>query len=861
MLSICFILDHCRRVKRRKLLLKLEEEAEQRDNQETGNGPQMLGDYEMREVFFRSMNKPRHNAVSMNGTIPRYDTDRDSLEGDEPNHSSILVNDRQPLLTASMVSIGERNGIYSERNGMIADRNELRKSSTSMGSAGLPPPPKELLEDSPLSLTPREPTPLDDEDSDSSTISLRPPPGFSDSDDDHQDTDHGRPAVVITSPTPTNSSLGSSTQTGSLQGTLPRSSPVNVLPNRRVPIAKKLNNEVVVEHVMIKRPDGSHNLLQNSVSVQTNDLKQPDLYFGKINNPGHVTMNPGSMSLKQSYYSNRDHLIRVSPFLDSPDTYLKADLPSELGETDSYNIENETCKTPRQIPAVDFVDSVAPVDQCEVKSALLCERQGKWDSDRARYVSSSDDTEAASSADNETPVSTASSAASSTLQTRPQKKGRLWIIRSHKSLDSGLWGTDDNRHESDRFGTPDARVDNPNVPVTKEEELPLLLDTSADSMDTSNKYMPTLNQASSHRVMKLSNSDSENSVSSSNTPRTNNKQAGNKHIFAVPKHRCGSGHEHSCVCVPLRTGSNSFTCQCLEKAKYGSLSCCVEDCAELKEHTGTPYSPQPRAKSNTLGGQGTKKRCSSLLRSPSLRDENDDKGTETKNELNEKRLTEESGYQSMGSFSANGEDPAPRGQKVSNVVDGSATTPRLPSKSNIKSQSSVNVMSLDRIPNRSKRFKNTGAPEPKLIPVIVHSSKSRNGKKPRFEGQYPVDIRPSESTSEDTDHKDNIKVVVRSKSPRIRRGRSLERSDSLDKSDIKQPDKLPKKRPQEHNTIVRDPLKNGNIRLSPICEDLAKDGSPTSSSRASPRVPGKLPRFVQIVQTLDVNQNKKVNKV
>eukprot|EP00794_Sanderia_malayensis_P000041 gene41-633_t len=276
-LSICFILDHCRRRRRYEALKETNEEEE--------TEPAASIDLEMRRGIIRPTSKPQGSILVTNGASSHINSR--SLE--EINHNSSNNNERLSLvpLAASLGSIC-RNG--------LEETSFIMRSST---SERLPPPPDELLADSPR----QENFSLMDNESCSSTISIPPPIGFGDSEPEEKDSYPGdnKPGLIITSPTPTNSSVSSSLK-----------EVVMITPSSSVHVSKRLNNETYQE---IGKYKADGNLLLNSVSVQTNDLTQGNDRTSKLDNPGHVSMR--------------------SPQFEVPDKYAVGDSESEIAILDT----------------------------------------------------------------------------------------------------------------------------------------------------------------------------------------------------------------------------------------------------------------------------------------------------------------------------------------------------------------------------------------------------------------------------------------------------------------------------------------------------------------------------------------------
>lgn len=56
-------------------------------------------------------------------------------------------------------------------------------------------------------------------------------------------------------------------------------------------------------------------------------------------------------------------------------------------------------------------------------------------------------------------------------------------------------------------------------------------------------------------------------------------------ILTVPKHPCGSKHNHPCICIPSRTNTGGYMCSCTVKLKQGIKSCCLNETCNYKNMT------------------------------------------------------------------------------------------------------------------------------------------------------------------------------------------------------------------------------------------------------------------------------------
>ena len=70
-------------------------------------------------------------------------------------------------------------------------------------------------------------------------------------------------------------------------------------------------------------------------------------------------------------------------------------------------------------------------------------------------------------------------------------------------------------------------------------------------------------------------------IQQSPSPDSSPKEKGNYNVINIPKHQCGSGHDHSCICNPSRTTTGGYECACLERLQSGK--CCLSICETSQE--------------------------------------------------------------------------------------------------------------------------------------------------------------------------------------------------------------------------------------------------------------------------------------
>ena len=785
-LSTCFVLDHCRRVKRRNALKELQEAESLTLNSE--NGPPQPP----HPATLRPKNRSRSNSVVTNGR-PKHN----SLE--EVNHNG--NNERLPLipLTASLGDIG------AER---FTETSFIRTSTMDM----LPPPPAELLADTPQDKGGF----LDDNQSDTSTISIPPPDGFGDSDKEELKVkiQNFTPEVIITSPTPTNSSISSS------HAILPYpSKSLQSVP--KIDNSQRLNNEFYSASATLPR-DG--NLLQNHVSVQTNDLR--DGGFDKpmkLENPGHVSMR--------------------SPNYEVSDIYVTMDKVSNIGILDL-----EAFETHESRGILNFAGSGVN----EVKNA------NDWALPPPGFSDSFGE-----GLNNEIDLGTAMPGNSCGNQNAQNtKRGRLLVIKSPNTAEDGERKTHSCKNASSSMpenshqnmtgcrNEEDNSFESKDVITEKKDSISKGLGPGHDGEipnGTCIKSTPKVTSMQS-RPDTDSKSDRPPSESSScssyaDSEGTLNMQGHSgktKQIFAVPKHRCGMGHKHPCVCIPLRTGSSSFICSCLEKAKSKSLKCCMEKCPDVQQSSqGAPYSSQrsPREKGSERDrGAATevlkRKNYNNTKRSSSLEDIS--KRPPDRPNLSPTAITKDH-------------------RKVGKTMSDSAASPVANGRSDLRSktlpilQSKLKKKAANGGITDCRELVNMKRNEPKLIPVIVHSSGStgRGRLKPRFE-KAPGNGQMSSSGSQ-------------SKISRTTRSEDSDSSDRSDSTEGGHSKSLPS------SPTGKRRFRNGNVRLSPICENNAKRPPilNTTGTKTLPRtLPKKSPRFkIQVVESVHYDKRQQLNEV
>ena len=55
--------------------------------------------------------------------------------------------------------------------------------------------------------------------------------------------------------------------------------------------------------------------------------------------------------------------------------------------------------------------------------------------------------------------------------------------------------------------------------------------------------------------------------------------------LTVPKHDCGSKHNHPCICIPSKTKTGGYMCTCAMKFNQGERTCCLDTCNGRRLHT------------------------------------------------------------------------------------------------------------------------------------------------------------------------------------------------------------------------------------------------------------------------------------
>ena len=72
------------------------------------------------------------------------------------------------------------------------------------------------------------------------------------------------------------------------------------------------------------------------------------------------------------------------------------------------------------------------------------------------------------------------------------------------------------------------------------------------------------------------------------TPSMNIKPILNKEsltgLLTVPKHDCGSKHNHPCICIPSKTKTGGYMCTCAMKFNQGERTCCLDTCNGRRLH-------------------------------------------------------------------------------------------------------------------------------------------------------------------------------------------------------------------------------------------------------------------------------------
>ena len=731
-LVICFVLDHCRR-QRRYAALKESNEADYvaATDPPLENGHSPMADMDMRRGQTRPKSKLRSGILVTNGSVGQ----QISRSLDEINHNMSHSSERLSLipLTASLGSVNQ-----------IEETSFLLQASM---SDGLPPPPDELLHDSPHQ------TRVLFHDSDSSTISIPPPPqGFGDSDNENAESNLN-PEVIITSPT--NGSVFSAQ-------TFPRSGPLlKITP--KLNNNKRLNNEMHHGSSTLPR-DG--NLLQNHVSIQTNDLSQGYDKLSRIENPGQVSMR--------------------SPQFELPDLFCCPDQVSEVGYLDS-------------------------IDEMIIRKLKANQQLQQQANNQSILMDLKDDVKSASIRCSSPPDSKRGGTPEGLDLRGKAKKGQLMVL---KSGNAECARRNKANHNANCDSSTGIRDSNP-VPRYEESERDRSFEPSGSQSERSSGLTEESHYKSGVETLQAATTNNDE-ASSSRKAQT----------FAVPKHKCGLGHSHSCVCTPLRTGSNSYICCCLEKAKNKETVCCVEDCPDQAVNqfaeTGRSYSPvaatgKPYSSARPLRGAQTetlkRKNNRDVKLSSSLTDLSQAHAAKdtSKRKFKTSTLPRENG----SAFTAS---PA------------SATLPRIHASVDQKPRDGDFSMSLDRRwhPANGKTTKSADQP----------TATVKSTKKARFERTNSLDRETPKS--------------ARSKIPSIIR--SAESSDSSDKSDGSIDALQSKSLPTSPTRKAR--LKNGKVRLSPISEDSIRSQRNKAPGR------GSLPRFkIQVVQSLHTNKHHPIKEV
>ena len=749
-------MDHCRRQKNRNAAKELREncvDAEEGTHLENGSP---LG-YDMNRELVRPKSRSHANSLVGNGSAKHLSIH--SL--DEFNHNTEQVNEQYPLLPVRPPSLAS------------ISREGMRETCRSPVIDHLPPPPEELLLD-----TPKQDMGgyLDDNESESSTVSIPPPIGFADADIANRSMPASKSEMQIaTAFSPTGSSVVSN------YASLPKSSK-GAMSLPKIDNSKRMNNEFYGD---ISTSTHASNLLHNSVSVQTNDLRD-------ILDKRSRTENAGQVSMR-------------SPNYEVSDTYATTDKISniaaidfqELNLNDLYNMKDNCLLSKTSGNEINGQNSGSRIVEAddlkkEAAKALACKTDPLQNAKRGRLIVLNSSPDKSFCTGGSSPVkydtsetkslprkyNTAEKFSLDSPPRRPLSEGKF-----HENVVSGI------------------------KPTTANGSLKLKRKDMKLTDDVYSKDDEKINYTAC-----ASSSECDTSV----LPRYD---AVSKQIFAVPKHRCGMGHNHPCVCIPLRTGSSSFICSCLENAKYKPSKCCMEKCPDERQTTGIPYSSQRSSNGRGLAtdvpkrknyNNNTIKRASSLER---IHDKfADAKASGKKVEL-------------LGNHKI-GENSAFNDAK-------SKTLPILQSKLKKTNPNNPGSKTLDRV---HWGLDSSARQDPKLIPVIVHSS--RNKQAPRFE-------KNKERLEDKT-------VPTIQKDP-FRSNRS-EDSDSSDRSGSTEgrPVSLPT------TPIEKRRKKNGHPRLSPISENASKK----ASSQENKSWQKKSPKFrVQVVESVHYDKRKLANEV
>lgn len=762
-ISVCFVLDHCRRVKRNNSLKELQEVYGGADDASHLENGSPLG-FRVQQGVARPKSRSRANSVVGNGSMKHGSIH--SL--DEYNHDIENGGESFPLIPLRSQSSNSINRGSSK---------EPSYAAHSVMIDHLPPPPEELLLD-----TPKEDMGgyLDDNESETSTVSIPPPIGFADAGMASRTMSNVKPELKITSPSPTSSCVSASCATG-----FPSNKSLCSPP--KIENSKRLNNELYCETPMTSHDS---NLLHNSVSVQTNDLRD-----GGIDKKTRLD-NTGQVSMKSPAFEISD-----------------------------------ICAT------VDMVSNIAAIDLEELNSKeMLSYRENSLETGQNMKKAGETLTRYPDKGGGESKNEGLRSLSKNDPST---KRGRLMILKSPSETAEEIcdykFDTSENKsdviYESGKLPLEELRKSYPNGRYNEEQFIPspVIPNGSLRSKENGKKYTENCTsiemKVSGEKSLLAGDNSSLVDSGDSDLSVAPRFDAASQQIFAVPKHRCGMGHNHSCVCIPVRTGSSSFICSCLENAKYKSTKCCMEKCPDDSNLAGLPYTSRRASNGRGLATDFLRRKTynnNSIKKTASL--ENIDKIQQRRKDA---RLREK--YDDKDLIC---NDKARQNGKVHDTK--SQTLPILQSKLKKSIPHTAGSKTLDRVhwgPNAGPRS------DSKMIPVIVHTS--RNKQTSRFE-------KCTGERSED-------KVVSPVQKDPFRSNRSedsdsSERSSSVEGQSISLPTTPNEKRRK----------KNGHARLSPISENSSRKTS-TQDGKSWPK---RSPRFrVQVVESVHYDKRKQSNEL
>ena len=763
-ISICFLLDHSRRQALKNSRKQLREDCGTIEEAAPLENGSPVG-YDLHQEPSRPKSSSNTNPLLINGSAKRLSTH--SLNDFNPNiDNGSEIFPLLPIIAPSLTSI---NHECTKEQSHICDSSIIDH---------LPPPPEDLLLDSPRQSAIGY---LDDNESETSTVSIPPPVGFTDADVFTKSTSIIKTELQIKSP---------SHESRLLAGTC-AALPSNCNSLRSLPKidnSKRLNNEFCPE---ISTVSHDNNLLLNSVSVQTNDLKETSDKKSRADNAGHVSMR--------------------SPNFEISDIYATTDDISNITAIDPEELKNSKWYDVRKMPLKDAThegianekynnflrEKVLEMETIDLRNgavrALECKNDRVQNAKRGKLVvlNSPDEN-----------------------STEPESGGVELDISQSKCH---LTGKSD-RNKKDKLSTE----------VSPTENI-VHSNTGANAVISNGSIRTKWNGSKKLDDVTVKTDEKEEYAACTSSFESDSAlqptyDGISKQVFAVPKHRCGMGHNHKCACIPLRTGSSSFICSCLENAKYKSSRCCMEKCPDEPRSIGLPYSSQRSSNWRGLATELPRRKKyipSGIKRASSLEhiEQNPDKFANFRKDCT---------YDSK--------DPAcnDKIEKTSRfTAPRSNTLPNLQSKLKKNRAGNSGSRTLDRVHWASGTSSRQDA---KLMPVIVHTT--RNRQVPRFE--------------KSTDRLDD-KVKSSNQNDSFQINRS-EDSDSSDRSGSTEGHSI---------SLPTTPIemrrkRNGHHRLSPISENTSKK----SSTQEHKSWPKRSPRFrIQVVESIHYDKKKRANEV